>query len=61
MKYCLYCQQFIEENNPETKWCMNITKKGQKIIEFEAFHLECWREFLKEEGVEIVERESVKL
>ena len=59
MKYCLYCNQIIEENNPNVRWCMNITKQGQKIIEFETFHLNCWKQFLKDNGVKIIERDNI--
>lgn len=48
MKYCIKCSQVINENNKDAKWCMIITKKGQKIIEFECFHFECWKEFWDE-------------
>ena len=30
------------------KWIMIITKLGQRIIEFEAFHFLCWKEFIDE-------------
>jgi len=44
-KYCTYCSRFIDENNPLVTWAMIITKRGEKIIEFEAFHLNCWKEY----------------
>jgi len=43
VKFCLKCNKPIDEFNEKVKWAMIITKKGQKIIEFECFHFECWR------------------
>ncbi len=60
MKYCFYCNEVIEEHSPNENWCMNITKRGDKIIEFEAFHLTCWKQFLRENGVPIKERSEGK-
>ncbi|OGJ19846.1 hypothetical protein A3K73_03700 [Candidatus Pacearchaeota archaeon RBG_13_36_9] len=59
MKYCFYCNESIEEHSPNELWCMTLTKKGNKIIEFEAFHLKCWKQFLKDNGVNIVERDNI--
>ncbi|OGJ22332.1 hypothetical protein A3K73_03810 [Candidatus Pacearchaeota archaeon RBG_13_36_9] len=38
---------------------MSITKKGGEIIEFECFHLECWKRFFQE-AVERGIRERVR-
>lgn len=48
MKFCRKCDKKIDEYNPDFKWAMIITKKGQKIIEFECFHLECWKGHFEE-------------
>lgn len=45
MKLCSYCHEPIDEFNPNVKWIMIITKKGEKIIEFRCFHFFCWKEF----------------
>lgn len=45
MKHCLKCHQLIDENNPKEKYCMIITKLGLKIIAFECFHFNCWKQF----------------
>lgn len=42
------CGDWIDENNIKVKWCMMITKRGQRITAFECFHYECWREFWEE-------------
>jgi len=44
-KYCTYCSRSIDENNPQVTWAMIITKRGEKIIEFVCFHLNCWKEY----------------
>jgi hypothetical protein len=46
-KYCTYCRKFIDEKSNSEKWNMIITKRGEKIIEFEAFHLNCWKEYFE--------------
>jgi len=48
MKYCIKCNDSINEKDKNLKWCMFITKKGEKIIEFECFHEGCWRDFWEE-------------
>ena len=45
MKYCIKCDNPIEEDNKEVKWLMMITKLGQKIVAFECFHAGCWKDF----------------
>ncbi len=44
-KYCAKCSKEINEKN---KFCMTITKQDNRILEFEAFHFDCWKEFLEE-------------
>ncbi len=44
-KYCAKCNKEIDEKK---KFCMAITKQDDRILEFEAFHFDCWRDFLKE-------------
>jgi len=44
-KYCIKCNKEINEKD---KFCMTITKENSKILEFEAFHFNCWKNFLKE-------------
>ncbi len=46
-KYCCYCSKYIDESSPDEKYSMMITKRGQKIIEFECFHFQCWQEVIK--------------
>jgi len=54
MKTCLKCRKGIDENG---KYCMIITKRGDKILEFECFHAECWKEHIEEAiGKGVVER-----
>jgi len=48
MKYCKKCYNPIDEDNIKEKWCMIITKLGQKITAFECFHYKCWRNFFEE-------------
>ncbi len=48
MKTCARCGEQIKEEDSDTRWGMIITKQGQKIVEFKAFHLECWKEFFEE-------------
>ncbi len=45
---CIKCGKDINEYDSDLKWCMIITKKGQKIIEFECFHFQCWKGFFEE-------------
>lgn len=47
VKHCTKCGREIEEES-DVKWCMIITKRGQRIIEFECFHFECWKAFFEE-------------
>tara|TARA_Y100000310_G_C20411785_1_gene682369 strand:- start:37 stop:225 length:189 start_codon:yes stop_codon:yes gene_type:complete len=47
MKICAKCHKEIDEFNEEAKWSMIITKKGQKIIEFKCFHIDCWKEHVE--------------
>jgi len=44
-KYCAKCG---EEINEEKKFCMTITKQNGRILEFEVFHFDCWKNFLEE-------------
>ena len=44
-KYCAKCGEEIDEKK---KFCMTLTKQDNKILEFEAFHFDCWKNFLKE-------------
>ena len=44
-KYCARCGKEIDETR--NKYCMTITKVGEKIIEVESFHFSCWKNFLK--------------
>jgi len=48
MKHCLKCSKLIDENNPQEKYCIMITKRGLKIIAFECFHANCWKQFWDE-------------
>ena len=49
-KYCLKCQKEIKEHNPKEHWAMIVTKKGQKIVDFQCFHKRCWVELLKHDN-----------
>ena len=44
-KYCVKCG---EEINEEEKYVMIITKRKDRILEFECFHFECWKSFFEE-------------
>lgn len=46
MKFCIRCEEQIKEYDENERWAMVITKKGRRIIEFEAFHLECWKKYV---------------
>ena len=48
MKTCIKCLKQIKENDNKEKWAMIITKLGQKIISFECFHFNCWKQFWDE-------------
>jgi len=48
MKSCLKCHDFINEN--KDKYCMIITKLGNRVVEFECFHFGCWKRFFRECG-----------
>jgi len=52
-KYCAKCGDGIDEKK---KFCMTITKQGGRILEFEAFHFLCWKNFLEENLRLLVER-----
>ena len=45
VKYCIKCEEQINE---EEKYIMIITKRGNRILEFECFHFECWKNFFEE-------------
>jgi hypothetical protein len=45
-KYCAKCGRKIDEE--KGKHCLSMTKKNGKIIQFDAFHFDCWKEFLEE-------------
>ena len=55
MKICSKCGETIDENNG--KFCINMTKNNGKIIQFDAFHFDCWKEFF-ENAVRLKVRES---
>ena len=42
MKFCVYCKKRIDET---LKFAMFITKKANQILDFQAFHPECYKEF----------------
>lgn len=44
-KYCSKCGNYIDEDNE--KYGIIMTKKGKKIIDFDVFHFNCWKEFFK--------------
>jgi len=44
-KLCAKCDEEIDE---KIKFCMTITKEKGRILEFEAFHFDCWKDFLEE-------------
>jgi hypothetical protein len=46
MKTCLKCHRGINED--KDLYCMTITKKGSRVIEFESFHVICWKEYIRE-------------
>jgi hypothetical protein len=46
-RFCLKCGREIDQDNDKETWCMIITKRGQKIIEFECFHIGCWKEVIE--------------
>jgi len=56
MKFCAKCAKPINETDEEEKYVMIITKRGNKILEFECFHFDCWKEFF-DESVEMMVRE----
>ena len=57
MKHCIKCREGIEEFNREARWVMIITKQGQRIVEFECFHLGCWKRHIEEAvGVGVKEK-----
>jgi len=51
MKHCIKCLKQIDEKNPKEKWVMIITKLGLKIIAFECFHFNCWKQFWDEKEI----------
>lgn len=55
-KYCIKCNESINEKG---KYAMIITKIGDRIIEFECFHIECWKKFF-EENVQIEVKKKLK-
>ena len=60
MKFCTYCNEDINEYDSEVKWTMLITKRGQKIIEFECFHFQCWKEMWEESDRVALSTENLK-
>jgi len=56
VKFCPKCNEPIDENNEEEKYAMIITKRGNKIIDFQCFHFQCWREFFEEAVQEAVKK-----
>ena len=36
------------EKDLNERWCMIITKKGEKITDFKCFHFQCWKKFFND-------------
>jgi len=48
MKYCIKCGDSINEKDINEKWCMIISKKGEKTTDFKCFHFKCWEKFFND-------------
>lgn len=48
MKTCSVCGKEINEDDEQELHTMIITKRGDKIKEFECFHTDCWKNLYKD-------------